>query len=153
MSVAAGSLTLLDDPLAVELLTSRVPARLAYLWLDGTPRVVPIWFHWNGSELVLGSPPRAPKLKALTQHPAVSVTIDTNDWPCKVLSLRGAATVTMIDDITPEYAAAAERYLGPVEGRAWAAQLRGKPMGRVSIKPDWANLLDFQQRFPSALSS
>jgi nitroimidazol reductase NimA-like FMN-containing flavoprotein (pyridoxamine 5'-phosphate oxidase superfamily) len=153
MRVAAGDLALLDDPLAVELLTSRVPARLAYVWLDGSPRVVPIWFHWNGSELVVCSPPKAPKLKALQQNSAVSVTIDSNDWPYTVLSVRGAATVTMVDDLVPEYAAAAERYLGPAEGKAWAAQLRGQPMGRVSIEPQWANLLDFQQRFPSALSS
>jgi hypothetical protein len=153
MSVAAGDLALLDDPLAVELLTSRVPARLAYLWFDATPRVVPIWFHWNGSELVVCSPPKAPKLKALGRNSAVSVTIDSNDWPYRVLSLRGAATVTMVDDLVPEYAAAAERYLGPTEGKAWAAQLRGQPMGRVSIEPHWANLLDFEQRFPSALSS
>ena len=56
----------------------------------------------------------------------------------------------MLDDLAPEYAAAAERYLG---GQAWAAQLRGKPMGRISIEPKWANVLDFQTRFPSALSA
>jgi nitroimidazol reductase NimA-like FMN-containing flavoprotein (pyridoxamine 5'-phosphate oxidase superfamily) len=153
MTMPSGDLSLLDDPLAVELLASRVPARLAYLWFDGTPRVVPIWFHWDGAALVVCSPPKAPKLKALEQHPEVSVTIDSNEWPYKVLSLRGSATVSMVDDLAPEYAAAAERYLGPVEGRAWAAQLRGKSMGRVSIQPQWANLLDFETRFPSALSA
>ena len=153
MSMASGDLALLHDPTAAELLRSRIPARLAYLWFDGTPRVVPIWFHWNGSALVVCSPPKAPKLKALEQNPEVSVTIDSNDWPYKVLSVRGVATVTMLDDLAPEYAAAAERYLGPVEGKAWAAQLHGKSMGRVSIEPRWANILDFEERFPSALSA
>jgi len=153
MALPSGDLSLLDDPLAVELLASRVPARLAYLWYDGTPRVVPIWFHWDGSTFVVCSPPKAPKLKALEEHPEVSLTIDSNEWPYKVLSVRGTATVTMVDDLAPEYAAAAERYLGPDEGRTWAAQLRGKSMGRVSIAPQWANLLDFQTRFPSALSA
>jgi len=153
MSVSSGDLSVLDDPIALALLASRVPARLAYLWYDGTPRVVPIWFHWDGSALVMCSPPKAPKLKALQQNPAVSVTIDSNDWPYQVLSLRGSATVTMVDDLAPEYAAAAERYLGADAGQAWAAQLRGKPMGRVSLQPRWANLLDFQTRFPSALSA
>ena len=37
--------TLLDDPVAQELLHSTNLARLAYTWHDGTPRVVPIWFH------------------------------------------------------------------------------------------------------------
>ena len=153
MTVPSGDLSLLNTPIAVELLNSAVPARLAYLWYDETPRVVPMWFHWNGSAMVLGSPPKAPKLKALEQNPAVSVTVDSNEWPYKVLSIRGTATVTMTDDLTPEYAASAERYLGPVEGPAWAAQLRGKPMGRVSIEPHWVNLLDFETRFPSALSA
>ena len=80
MSVTAGDLSLLDTPIAADLLASRVPARLAYLWFDGTPRVIPIWFHWKGSAMVLGSPPKAPKLKALGQNPAVSVPVDSNEW-------------------------------------------------------------------------
>jgi PPOX class probable F420-dependent enzyme len=153
VAVAAGDLALLEDPLAIELLNSRVPARLAYLWTDSTPRVVPIWFHWSGTELVVCSPARAPKLKALERNPAVSVTIDSNEWPYRVLSLRGTARVSMADDVTPEYAAAAERYLGADAGRAWVAQISGLPMGRVAIEPGWANLLDFEQRLPSALSA
>ena len=43
-----GDLALLDDPVAQTLLQSTIPARLAYSWTDGTPRVVPIWFHWTG---------------------------------------------------------------------------------------------------------
>jgi len=65
MPVAQGSTALLDDPTAKELLRSRIPARLAYIWPDGSPRVVPVWFHWNGSEFVIATPPKAPKLKAL----------------------------------------------------------------------------------------
>lgn len=153
MSVTAGDLDLLTDPLAVELLGSRLPARLAYLWTDGTPRVVPVWFHWTGTELVVGSPAKAPKLEALEKHPEVAVTIDSDGWPYRVLSLRGTATVTWTDDVVPEYAAAAERYLGADAGRAFVTQVRGKPMGRVAITPRWANLLDFERRFPSALSA
>ncbi len=33
---------LLEDPIARELLASTIPARLAYVSKDGTPRVVPI---------------------------------------------------------------------------------------------------------------
>ena len=77
-------MSLLDDPIALGLLNSIVPARLAYMWMDGTPRVVPIWFHWDGSSIVVCSPPKAPKLKALKQNSAVSVTIDSNEWPYQV---------------------------------------------------------------------
>src|SRR4051794_17148820 len=76
MDTDQGSLQLLDDPVALELLESRELARLAYSWLDGTPRVVPIWFHWTGDALTFGTPPRAPKLRALERQPRVAVTID-----------------------------------------------------------------------------
>jgi hypothetical protein len=60
MPVKQGNLELLQNPVAQELLHSKIPARLAYIWMDGTPRVVPIWFHWNGHALVMA--PRRPKL-------------------------------------------------------------------------------------------
>ncbi|HLG75712.1 MAG TPA: hypothetical protein VKX46_04820 [Ktedonobacteraceae bacterium] len=37
-----GDLSLLQHPIAQTLLHSAIPARLAYTWKDGTPRVVPI---------------------------------------------------------------------------------------------------------------
>jgi PPOX class probable F420-dependent enzyme len=147
-----GSLELLDDPVARALLSSANPARLAYTWPDGSPRVVPIWFHWTGDQFVLASPPKAPKLKALAADPRVALTIDDNAWPYQVLLVRGPAEVELLDDVCPEYALAAGRYLGPEQGSAWVATLRGKPMARIAITPEWAGILDFQTRFPSALT-
>ena len=149
-----GSLELLQDPVAETLLSSNIPARLAYTWLDGTPRVVPIWFHWTGDQIVLGSPSKAPKFKALAADPRVALTIDDHTaWPHKVLLVRGTASVEMLDDVVPEYALSATRYFGPEQGPAWVATLRGKPMGRIAISPNWAAVLDFETRFPSALAS
>jgi hypothetical protein len=155
MAVKQGDLALLQHPVSQELLQSKIPARLAYVWTDGTPRVIPIWFHWNGREFVLGTPPKAPKLKALARNPKVSFTIDNNEFPNKVLLVRGTARTELVDGIVPEYAAAAERYFGPEQGRAWVAQLRTliPSMVRITIAPEWVGLLDFQTRFPSALSS
>jgi hypothetical protein len=85
MPLKQGDLELLEHPVAKELMQSKIPARLAYVWTDGTPRVVPIWFHWDGHEFVLGTPPKAPKLKALPQNPKVALTIDDNNFPHKVL--------------------------------------------------------------------
>ena len=42
MTVRQGELQLLQHPASKELLLSTIPARLAYVWTDGTPRVVPI---------------------------------------------------------------------------------------------------------------
>jgi len=153
MPVKQGDLSLLQHPAAQALLTSKIPARLAYISTDGTPRVVPIWFHWNGSELVMGTPPKAPKLRALAKNPKVALTIDDNTFPHKVLLIRGTASLDPVNGIVPEYALAAERYFGPEQGKTWVAQLAQMvtSMVRVTVIPEWVGLLDFQTRFPSAL--
>jgi hypothetical protein len=94
-------------------------------------------------------------LKALAKNPKISLTIDDNTFPHKVLLVRGTARLESIDGIVPEYATAAERYLGLEQGQAWVNQLRTMvpSMVRIIITPEWAGLLDFQTRFPSALSS
>jgi len=149
-----GSLELLSDPVAEKLLYSTIPARLAYTWMDGTPRVVPVWFHWTGEQFVVGSPARAPKLKALAADPHVALTIDDHaGWPYSVLMVRGNAAVEMLDDVAPEYALSAQRYFGAEQGLAWVSTLRGKPMARIPITPTWVGILDFQTRFPSALTA
>ena len=116
--VQQGDLSLLQHPASQELLQSKIPARLAYVWTDGTPRVIPIWFHWNGREIVMATPPKAPKLKALARNPKVSLTIDDNTFPHKVLLIRGTARLEPLDRIVPEYEAAAERYFGTEQGHA-----------------------------------
>jgi Pyridoxamine 5'-phosphate oxidase len=153
MPVKQGSLELLQHPASKELLQSKIPARLAYVWTDGSPRVVPIWFHWNGREFVLGSPSKAPKLKALAKNPKVALTIDDNTFPHKVLLVRGIARLQSMKGVVPEYALAAERYFGAEQGKAWVAQLASmiQDMVQVTITPEWIGLLDFQTRFPSAL--
>lgn len=155
MPVQQGMLELLQHPISQELLHSKIPARLAYNATDGTPRVVPIWFHWNGREIVMGTPPKAPKLNSLARNPKVALTIDDNNFPHKVLMIRGSARLETVAGIVPEYAAAAERYFGPEQGRAWIKQLGSMTsnMVRITITPEWVGLLDFQTRFPSAISA
>jgi len=128
---------------------------MAYVWTDGTPRVIPIWFHWNGREIVMGTPPKAPKLKALAKNPKVSLTIDDNIFPHKVLLVRGTARLEPLTGLVPEYVLAAERYFGVEQGQAWVRQLRQmiSSMVRITVTPEWVGLLDFQTRFPSALAS
>ena len=130
-----GSLELLNDPVAKALLGSVNPARLAYTWMDGSPRVVPIWFHWGGDQFVLATPPKAPKLKALAADPRVALTIDDNQWPYKVLLVRGRASMQMVDDVVPEYELAAARYSGPEQGAAWVSTLQGKHMALSRSHP------------------
>lgn len=153
MPTEQGSLALLDDPVAQQMLQSTYPARLAYTWTDGTPRVVPIWFHWNGKEVVFGGPTDAPKMEVLRDGTKVAVTIDGDEWPYKVLLLRGTVHIDVVDGVSQEYAAAAERYFGPEQGEAWVAQMGtlAPQMARIVMTPEWVGILDFQTRFPVAV--
>jgi hypothetical protein len=101
----------------------------------------------------MGTPPKAPKLQALRSNRKVALTVDGTTWPYKVLLIRGDANVTMVGDVDPDYAMACERYMGQEGGRAWVAGLAGQPMARVSVRPKWVGILDFETRFSSALSS
>jgi len=85
-----GDLALLDTELAQRLLAAPIPARLAFIALDGTPRVVPTWFHWTGQDLVMPTYTAGPnigvrhpaaRLAALRARPDVAVTIDTDTFP------------------------------------------------------------------------
>lgn len=153
MPTEQGSLALLDDPVAQRLLQSTIPARLAYTWTDGTPRVVPIVFHWNGHELVLGTPPDAPKMKALRDGDKVALSIDSDSMPYKVLLVRGSIRTDVVDGIAPEYEAATIRNLGKEQGAAWLEKMRPicPQMARIFITPEWVGILDFETRFPSAV--
>ena len=55
------------DEVAQPVLSLPLMARLAYAWRDGSPRVVPMWFHWTGEELLMGAPPNSPKMKVLSR--------------------------------------------------------------------------------------
>jgi hypothetical protein len=153
MPTRQGSVALLNDPVAQEMLQAPIPMRLAYVWSDGSPRVVPLGFHWNGSELVIGSPPDAPKLKVLAQNPKVAVTIDSNMMPYHVLLIRGEVSLSKHEGIIPEYVAYCKRYFGEEGANAWLNQLEPvvPKMVRIAIQPQWVGIIDFETRFPSAV--
>ncbi|MHB8627993.1 MAG: pyridoxamine 5'-phosphate oxidase family protein [Aggregatilineales bacterium] len=152
MPTKQGPVNLLDDPVAQGLLQSKIPARLAYVWKDGTPRVIPIGFHWDGKDIVLGTPPNAPKMKVI-DGAKVALTIDSDTMPHKVLYIRGTAHVTIVDGIVPEYALMSKRVMGPEGGAAWLKQIEpmSPKMARIAIRPEWVGILDFEHRFPSAI--
>jgi Pyridoxamine 5'-phosphate oxidase len=147
-----GDLALLKDPVAEELLHSTQPARLAYTWRDGTPRVVAIWFHWDGRQIVMATPVRAPKLKVLPDRPDVALVIDdASSWPNRELMIRGRAELQPWQGIVPEYALAAKRYLGEEQAEAMLAGITEVPSVRIAVTPTWAGIIDFESRWPSAL--
>jgi hypothetical protein len=160
MNLPQGDLKLLESEVAKWLLTSTIPARFAYTALDGTPRVLPTWFHWTGEELVMPTFISAPhvrraagRLRALRANPDVAITIDTEGFPPNVLLVRGRVSVDEVDGVVPEYALAARRYLGEQEATAYLAQIDvpGTTMARIAVRPAWVGIIDFQHRMPESL--
>jgi len=153
MPTKQGDPALLNDPVAQRMLHSTVLARFAYNWNDGTPRVIPIGFHWNGAAIVLGTPPDAPKMKVLKNGDQVALTIDSDTMPYKVLLIRGPIWTDIVDGIAPEYAAMSKRVFGEEGGQAWLDQVTPifPRMARIFITPAWVGILDFESRFPSAI--
>ena len=149
------SLTLLHTPFAQALLCSTIPARLAYTGRDGTPRVLPIWFHWTGEVFVLGTRWDSGKVKALSTQPKVALTIDSESFPYKALQVRGTIEIETIEGIVPEYELCAKRYLGEKRGQMWLAQFRQAllPMARLVVRPVWAGILDVAQLYPHVIEA
>jgi Pyridoxamine 5'-phosphate oxidase len=144
----------LSKPISQGLLGSSIPARLAYTGVDGDPRVVPVGFWWDGTRLLVFTVPKAAKVAALKKNPRVAITIDTQEqWPPRVLLVRGAASVELVDGVPQEYVEAS-RKVTPVEVfEGWEAGVRGlyDQMVRIAIEPDWAKLLDFETTIPKAV--
>ena len=142
-----------EDPYAQRLLTSSIPARLAYVALDGTPRVIPIAFHFDGSRFVLGTIDFSAKVRAIQANPAVALTVDTSDQPPLVLMVRGVAEVSFVDGVLPEYLEANRKMFSAAAFPAFEAavtQLSDR-MARLDITPTWAKVLDFETRAPEAV--
>ena len=147
------AIQVLNDPLAQELLNSNIPARLAYTGRDGAPRAIPIAFHWDGQRFVVCTPPHAAKVEALRANPKVALTIDTTTFPPLVLLVRGTAGVEVVDGVPPEYLEGSKKIVGEERFPAFEAQVRAlyQQMARIAIVPEWAKLLDFETRLPSAV--
>jgi Pyridoxamine 5'-phosphate oxidase len=143
----------LGRPISQELLARDV-TRLAYVARDGTPRVVPIAFVWNGTEIVTCTATNAPKLVALRQNPTVALTIDTEVHPPRILLIRGRVVLDEVEGIPDEYLAQNSSYEMTPEQRAeWEAEVRSlyERMVRIVVTPTWAKLIDFETTLPSAV--
>ena len=105
----------IDEELAVagarELLASGSAAHLAYTGTDGTPRVIPVGFWWTGDDVVVSTATTSPKVEAIRARPEVALSIDVGDTPAgaRALSIRGLASVEIVDGVVPEYLAAARK--------------------------------------------
>ena len=149
--VDAGALAAeLDKPIAAQLLRGSPLTRLAYVAMDGTPRVVPIAYLWKDRRVVVCTTPTSPKVKALEHNPAVALTIDYDGQPTRALLLRGQASIEIVEGVPQDYLDASlktQSARGAVDFEAGARAMYDS-MARITITPVWARLNDFETTLP-----
>jgi nitroimidazol reductase NimA-like FMN-containing flavoprotein (pyridoxamine 5'-phosphate oxidase superfamily) len=132
---------------AQELLASTSGAHLAYIGTDGNPRVIPVGYFWTGQVFVIASATTSPKLTALSTRPNVALSIDGGDTPeqARALSIRGRATVEIVDGVVAEYLAAAWKQMEPAEAAEFERQVKEMydQQARIAITPEWVRFWDF----------
>ena len=73
--------------------------------------------------------------------------------PSHVLLVRGTAGTEIVNGIPAEYLDASKKYVPLEQWDAFETQVRGlyKRMARISIRPEWAKLIDFETTLPTAV--
>jgi PPOX class probable F420-dependent enzyme len=77
---------------------------------NGTPQPVPVWFLWNGSEVLIYSKPNTPKLKNIARQSAVSLNFDSNGTGGNIIVFAGHAKVSNVDPPAPDVPDYVEKY-------------------------------------------
>lgn len=141
----------IDDELARlgahELLTDATLTRLAYVGNDGTPRVIPIAFWWTGDQVVVCTAATSPKVTALSARPDVALTIDAGDTPeqARALSIRGRASIEIVDGVPEEYLAGARKTMDADAAAQFEQSCRAlyDQMARIAITPHRVRYYNF----------
>jgi PPOX class probable F420-dependent enzyme len=95
-----------------DLLNSTALAHVATIGPDGEPQVNPVWFDWNGEDILFSQTTTRQKAKNVAREPRIALSIVDPENPYRYLEVRG--TVVRVDD-DPDNAfidKMAQKYLG-----------------------------------------
>ncbi|RDI64576.1 TIGR03667 family PPOX class F420-dependent oxidoreductase [Nocardia pseudobrasiliensis] len=109
---------------------AHVAARLdreEVVWLttvghSGTPQPNPVWFLWDGDEVLILSKPGQAKVRNVTANPRVSLNLNSTGEGGEVAVLTGRARIDAAG-------------LGPAELDAYTKKYR-EPMTRIGYTPE-----------------
>jgi PPOX class probable F420-dependent enzyme len=93
------------------------------IWLTtvdaaGQPQTSPVWFWWDGQDVVLFSMARSPKVANIRNNPRVSLNLDGNGQGGDIVSIEGRAQLFEDRPLTefPEYV---QRYTAKLEAMGY----------------------------------
>lgn len=94
-----------------DLLTKPAFAHFATVGADGAPQVTPMWFEWDGENLLFSTLKTRRKYVNAVRDPRVTISITDPDNPYRYLQITGKADLE--DDVEAELIAGLVRkYLG-----------------------------------------
>jgi PPOX class probable F420-dependent enzyme len=67
----------------------RAFADLALVLRDGTPQVTPVWFDWNGEQIIVNTARGRVKDKVLHRKPVVALMIGDPSNPYRYIQIKG----------------------------------------------------------------
>ena len=117
------------------------------MWGFRVRMLIPVGFFWTGDQFVISTATTAPKVTALSARPDVALAIDAGDTPeqARALSIRGRASVEIVDGVVEEYLAAARRTMDAEAAAEFEQNVREMydQMARIAITPHWVRYYDF----------
>lgn len=114
-------------------------AAIATVQPDGSPRVVPIWYRWDGERMLVWSGAGRRWVRDLLAEPRVAVSVHEHaaPWPAVVLRGRASVRTGTVAELRDEIEAIVRRYVPADEIAALIAGYDdGSPHALVTIEPD-----------------
>jgi len=116
-----------------EFLSEAHIARIATVKKDGSPHVAPVWFLWEGGQLVIVTYTDSLKVKNLKRDNRVAVVIDISD-PGKGVIVEGEVTVST-DGIAETTRRVSAKYMKPEELDSYLESVLKVPLSVITVRP------------------
>ena len=87
-------------------------AFLALVMKDGTPHVTPVWFDYDGTQIVVNTARGRVKDKILRKHPRVALAIQDPANPYRYIQIRGKVTAETEEGGYEQICALNDKYHG-----------------------------------------
>src|SRR5437868_208751 len=85
-----------------DLLRSKALAHVATIGPHGEPQVNPVWFSWDGQNLLFSQTRSRQKIRNIAREPRVAISIVDPVNPYRYLEIRGVV-VEVVDDSNNEF--------------------------------------------------
>jgi PPOX class probable F420-dependent enzyme len=80
----------------------------------GRPQPRPVWFHWNGEDVLIFSQPRAAKVRQITARPQVALHFNSDEMANEVVVFLGEARALRETVATDRMKAYLRKYRGGI---------------------------------------